>query len=135
MSLAEYIVAHVERGACRCGLCVDAPANPEQHQPTGHTLDLVFFQVRLVGEATKEELLGLVKAEFPRWLDGQEHGYMELGSDLGDQGLGLMAIALGGLLGAWKVRTPYNMLPGVPKDLAMELAGRGLLTLIVEKTE
>jgi hypothetical protein len=31
--IREYVMAHAERGACKCGRCFDAPPNPEQHQP------------------------------------------------------------------------------------------------------
>lgn len=41
--LYDFIDRYAERGDCRCGHCIDAPADPKQ--PQGHTADMVFFKV------------------------------------------------------------------------------------------
>lgn len=145
MNLSDYVMCHVERGACRCGRCEDAPNYPEKHQPQAdtleekvanelagenlHTVNLTFFEVKAVNDPKKEEFLALVKAEFPQWLDSKEHGYLEVGADVGDQGLALMTIGLGGLVKAWDVLSPETVMPFLPPELKMTMAERGLVCL------
>lgn len=130
MKLHEYVRHHVVRGACQCGRCIDAPSNPEQKQPDGHTADLVFFKIATRNSPSKDDFENLVKAEFPQWLDGNEHNYLEIGADIGDQGLGMMTMGLGSLLGTWTLLTPA-MLPGLTEDLIMQMAGMGAITVQV----
>jgi hypothetical protein len=132
MSLSEYVQKYAIRGACQCGKCLDAVEVPAARQPAGHTVDLTFFKVAAADGATKEKLLELVQAELPQLLDKRPHGYIELGGLLDDQGLALMAIGLGGVLGAWKVRSPSNMLPDIPDELKQQLAGSGLVEMHYE---
>jgi hypothetical protein len=126
MSLADYVAEHAVRGACQCGRCFDAVADPQNHQPNGHTADLVFFKVAQK-DADAEEFKKLVAVEFPHWLDGNEHSYLETGWDIGDQGLAMMAMGLGSILGTWKLLSPA-MLP-LPDDLKMQMAGAGYITI------
>lgn len=125
--LNKYIMKNCIRGACQCGKCADAQEAPEDNQPNGHTSDLIFFKVAKTNDAIKEEYLKLVEEEYPNWLDGREHSYLEIGADVGDQGLGLMAMGLGEILGIWDLLTP-NLLP-ISDDLKMDLAGRGMITI------
>lgn len=129
MSLYDYVARHAVRGACQCGKCSDAPANPEQDQPGGHTADMVFFKVAAQGEPNADEFRRLVQAEHPRWLDGKEHSYLETGGDMGDQGIALMAMGLGEVLGVWRVLSPR--LFGLSSDdpLAKQMAGSGMVTI------
>lgn len=127
MKLYEYVADKAIRGACTCGLCIDRVANPEDHQPEGHTVDMVFFKVAKKDDATKEDFLALVRSEFPHWLDGEEHNYIQMGAEIGDQGLAIMCIALGHLLGAWMALSPAAL--GLPKDLQKIMAGSGMLTM------
>ena len=145
MNLSDYVLSHVEQGACMCGRC--GAVDPEKRQPQAdtveekvanelagenlHTMNLTFFEVKAVNGPKKDEFLALVKAEFPQWLDGKEHGYMEVGADVGDQGLALMTIGLGGLVKAWKVLSPETVMPFLPAEMKMEMAGRGLVCLQV----
>lgn len=129
MRLHEYVQRHVTRGACTCGKCFDAPDNPETKQPEGHTADMIFFKVAKSSEANTETFKNLVIEEFPHWLDGKEHSYLEMGADIGDQGIALMAMGLGLLLNTWKLLTP-RMLP-IPEELVQQMAGRGLITIQV----
>ena len=79
MDLVDYVIKHVERGPCLCGECLDAVKNPGSKQPKGHTADLTFFKVRKVNNPDLKEFRKLVEEEFPHWLDGKEHTYLETG--------------------------------------------------------
>jgi len=128
--LRDYVTSHSMRGACTCGRCIDAPENPQEVQPTGHIADMIFFKVTLVDNPNKEEYERLVRAYFPQWLDGKEHGYFEIGADLDDQGVGLQAMGLGYLLGLWNLLTPRSVLgAGCPDDIVQAAAGQGLITI------
>ncbi len=132
MSLAEYVLAHTERGACTCGKCFDAPKNPKEKQPTGHTVNLTFFKVVAKG-GDKDEFLSLVKQEYPTWLDGKEHSYLQVGGDMGDQGIALMTIGLGALLDVWEALTPYTRMPFLSETHKKQMAGQGFVSLQYEK--
>lgn len=130
MKLVDYVIKHTERGACTCGKCIDAPSNPEALQPQGHTAELVFFKVAMRDNPARVEFERMVRAEFPLWLDGAEHSYLETGADIGDQGLAMQAMGLGAMLGVWNLYTPCNML-GLKSDdpLAKHAAGAGYITI------
>ena len=129
MSLINYVETHIERGACQCGRCLDAPKNPEDKQPEGHTVDLVFFKVKGINNPDLKEFKELVKKEFPYWLDGKEHSYLQVGGDVGDQGLALMTMGLGKLLGLWELFPPESMMPFLDNATKMEMAGRGYISI------
>jgi len=129
MDLIQYVRNHIERGSCQCGKCFDAVKNPESKQPKGHTADLTFFKVRSINSPDAEEFKKLVKKEFPHWLDGKEHSYLETGGDIGDQGLALMAMGLGELLGIWELLTPNNIMPFLDKEMGMKAAGSGYVII------
>jgi len=130
-SLAEYVQKVAERGSCECGQCIDAPPDPKQ--PAGHTADVHFFKVRANEDADAETLRSLVTnhiGEFNRvdLFDGTEHGYMELGGWIGDQGLALTLMGLGKVLGLWDLMTPRSM--GITDEgLAASMAGGGMVTV------
>jgi len=99
--LVRYVRENTDVGVCKCGKCVDAPEHPEQHQPTGHTVDMIFFEVSAKPTADAKKLRELVEAcpigEFTNvnLFDGAEHGYMELGGWLGSRkmvGMGLLCV-------------------------------------------
>lgn len=130
--LYEFVADHAARGACRCGVCIDRVDDPENKQPEGHTADLIFFKVGYnihVDPPDKEEFVALVKEHFPHWLDGEEHSFIEIGADIGDQGAAMMTMGLGKLLGVWELLTPRSL--GLPEDLAMTMAQQGLVTIKV----
>lgn len=128
--LAEYVMENAVRGDCRCGQCVDGPPPGMGQQPTGHTADVVFFRVAAKPGASAETLKALVKVEQPGYLDGVEHSYIQVGADLGNQGVGLMLIGLGAVLGVWSILSVDSIMPGAPDELRMALAGRGLVCLM-----
>lgn len=138
LDVAKYVSEHSERGTCRCGKCADHPGI--DIQPQGHTADLVFFQVCARNEPDAHAFRALIESaksgefcDLDPW-DGKEHGYMEVGGWIGDQGLALQFIGLGSILGLWKLMTP-KMLPGLPDDLVMQMAGMGMVTIMPPAAE
>jgi len=101
-------------------------------------LNVGFFTVASVGSPNADEFRRLIaeqKSEYVEVnpLDGNEHSYIELGAWVGDQGVALMMMGLGELLGVWKLYTPQKMFPGIPNSLASQLAGSGYITIKAEK--
>lgn len=135
--LRDFVQTHAERGTCRCGKCLDTTGVDQQ--PADHTIDMVFFEVAVKGEPDPAEMLRLVKesrnGEFCEMdpFDGEEHSYIEVGGWIGDQGLALMFMGLGKLLGLWSVMTP-KMLPGLPDDMVQMMAGSGMITIMPPKS-
>ena len=129
MGLWDYVKEKSMRGACTCGKCIDAPKNPEKLQPKGHTANLIFFKVVKRDNPDANEFRKLVEKEFPPWLDGKEHNYLECGGDMGDQGMALQTMGLGSLLGVWNLYTPENMLPSATDEFKRKLAGQGMITV------
>lgn len=129
----SYVVNNAKRGTCTCGKCVDSVKNPEENQPTGHTADMIFFKVTKKESVTKEALENIIKDGFPHWLDGKEHNYLEIGANIGDQGVGLMIMGLGKVLGLWNLLTPKTVLPKAlwenDDDLVRQMAGMGMVTI------
>lgn len=137
--LREYVMVQAVRGACQCGKCADAPANPEQKQPVGHTADMIFFKVAAQPTAKADELKRLVQASQQGsfcnvdLFDGKEHNYLELGGWIGDQGLALMLMGLGTVLGLWRLLSPVTMLNFKSDDpMTMQMAGMGFLAVQVK---
>jgi hypothetical protein len=126
--LYEYVTKYSIRGACTCEKCCDAPENPKDKQPEGHTVNLTFFKVATKG-GDKEQFLSIVREQFPNWLDGKEHSYIEIGADMGDQGIALMTIGLGHLLGVWKALSPDTVMPFLSQDMKIMMAGKGMVSL------
>lgn len=133
MDLIDYVQKHIEKGACQCGQCLDAPENPGEKQPKGRTADLVFFKVKTASNPDTKEFRKLVEEEFPHWLDGKEHSYLEIGGDMRDQGLALMAMGLGKLLGLWDLLTPNSMIPFLDGETRMKMAGLGYISIKAKK--
>jgi len=132
IKLSEYVKAFATKGACTCGKCLDAFASPEQQQPIRHTVDVHFFKVAAKDGAKAEDFKHLVQQDFPHWLDGKEHNYLECGADIGDQGLALMAFGLGHLLGVWELLSPDILMPFLPEDIRKQMAGMGMIAINTE---
>lgn len=136
--LTDWIRENVIRGACRCGKCIDAGPEPETRQPEGHTADLIFFEVALKDGARAKELKEILRNHPGDFnvvdiFDGQEHNYMELGGWVGDQGMAMMLMGAGSLMGLWKLMTPRTILGDDCDDHTVErMAGLGLVTIRVE---
>lgn len=123
--LYKYVREHSVRGQCRCGRCIDGG----EEQPKGHTVNLTFFEVAAINDPYPKEFLALVKKTQLGLCQGGEHSYMEIGGILGDQGFALQTMALGHLLGIWELRSPDTMLPFLPKEQKMDMAGSGYVTI------
>lgn len=103
-----------------------------------NAVNMYFFDVSLVNNPTVEDFIRLTnehKAAFANAtpLDGAEHGYIELGGWIGDQGVALMYMALGEMLGLWKVMHPGHILDITnPEDkkLADLMAGNGMISIL-----
>lgn len=142
--LIDFLQKHATRGACQCGRCIDAVADPAANQPTGHTADMIFFKVAARGEPDPAELKRLIEenkdGEFDMHVDlfdGKEHNYMELGAWIGDQGLAITLMGLGTVLGLWKLlspRTVFGNMLEITEATAMQLAGGGLLSIMAGPT-
>lgn len=139
MSLAKYVLDHTLRDACRCGKCID-PGNPDVVL-LPHTVDMYFFNVCAVNNPQKDEFTDLIskhQGEFceVNLFDGNEHGYMELGGWIGDQGLAMQFMGLGELLGLWKIMHPGKILDvnnPEQKVLADRMAGMGMVSILGAK--
>lgn len=134
--LQEYVKKYAERGECKCGKCVDKVLHPEAKQPKGHTADLIFFKVAALEGADAATLKKLVQDSKEGTFgtvdvfDGKEHGYMELGAWIGDQGMAMMLMGLGTNLGLWKLLTPKTVLgDDLPDAMAQQMAGSGYITI------
>ena len=146
-ALRDFVSRYANRGPCCCGKCIDAPPNPEGKQPEGHTVDVHFFKVAARAEEGElphlaAQLRALLKesnkGEYADVdpLDGKEHNFMELGGWIGDQGLALTLMGLGGRLGLWKVLTPRSVLGPIISnnpDMANRLAGMGMVSIIANR--
>lgn len=129
MNAMDFVSKYVLRGACKCGKCFDAPSNPQEKQPGGHTVDLTFFKVALAEEADKQEFEKIVRSEFPQYFDGKEHSYLEVGGDIGDQDAALMLIGAGHLFGIWQALSPSTMMPFLDEQMKQQMAGMGMVSL------
>ena len=139
--LAKYVIEHCVRGTCTCGKCVDVPA--KKSQPDGHTADVQFFKVALKNsQYLKDTDKGKIKNDFIQLvknhqgiyrdiniLDGNEHNFIDIGRWIGDQGLALMLMGMGELLGIWKVDTPNKLAPDYSEETRNMLAGAGYISI------
>lgn len=135
MNLSEYVIKNAARGSCTCGKCCDAPS--VSVKPGKHAVNLTFFEVstNFAAYAKPEIFVNLAKAEYPKWFDGKEHSYIEIGAAMGDQGLALMTIGLGHLLGAWKALSPDTVMPFLPEKTKQEMAGGGMVSLTAHSAQ
>ena len=127
--LYEYVMNHCEQTTCQCGHC-DCEAGKDE-KLDGEYVNLTFFKVKAKNNPMLKDFEDLVKASFPHWLDGKEHSYIEVGGDVGDQGIALMTIGLGHLLGLWQALSPDIMMPFLPQNIKMQMAGTGYVSLQV----
>jgi hypothetical protein len=112
----------------------------DRPDPSGHSADLMFFPVVARNAPDAETFRQLTKSHSGVFgpcdpFDGKEHGYMELGGWIGDQGLALQYMGLGALLGVFKLLTPKTVMPFLPPDLQMQMAGQGMVTIQAAKAE
>lgn len=99
--------------------------------PTGLKPVDVFFEIIGVdqekAESFKDEIVSLLR-DYPkpdRLAGGPS--YIEVGGELGDQGMALRLFAVGEVLKLWTVITPTTL--GLEGEQARTLAGRGLVMM------
>lgn len=141
MSLDDYVRKTAVRGICLCEDCVESTLNPKKEENVrnrrgSHDVNLTFFSVSINDDAKEtanaKDFKDLVIKEYPHWLDGKEHSYIEIGAEMGDQGIALLTIGLGHLLGVWQALSPDTLLPMLPNDLKNHMAGLGMVSLQVK---
>lgn len=142
MTIRDFLDHYVVRGACTCGQCADAVLYPENHQPEGHTADVIFFKVALDSTHRGADLRALIEREYPVLLDGCEHNYLEIGALLGDQGEALLLMGAGSLLGVWTLMTPRSLFSdmglhdvGLSDKMLMKLAVSGMVKIQTKKED
>jgi hypothetical protein len=91
-------------------------------------VDMHFFNVKIIKDPKVDELKDFIKKHTGEFnevdvFDNTEHGYIELGGWIGDQGIALRFMALGNYLKLWELFTPKIMLPTMPIEFLNELAG------------
>lgn len=134
MTIQEFVSNHVERGECKCGRCCDAGNAPDP----AHAIDMVFFKVAKVGDPSVEDFDRLTRETKGDYgpcdpFDGKDHGYIELGAWIGDQGLAMCYMALGVMLGKFNLLAPAML--GIPNDSALgkQMIGQGFLSVMSKK--
>jgi hypothetical protein len=97
---------------------------------------MIFFTVCAVKDPKADELRELIKNHKSDYgpidlFDGKEHSYIEIGGFIGDQGVALMLMGLGSILGLWKLMTPRTMLPAgtFREDMVQAMAGIGYVII------
>ena len=131
--LRLYISAHTDRGECQCGKCIDK--GPDESLGS-HTVDLIFFEVCLRDKPDADFLRTMIQANVEGshcnvdLFDGEEHSYLELGSWIGDQGLAMLLMGMGSLLGLWKRLTPKTIFGSMLDDETVtKMAGMGMVAI------
>ena len=140
--LVKYVVEHTMRGECTCGQRIDVSPNTKKNQSNDHIADVQFFKVVLKNnpsdadkEIMKNDLIQLIKnhkGEFNEvnLFDENEHNFIEIGGWIGDQGLALMLMGMGELLGIWELRAPNKLAKDFSDETKMMLAQAGYVTMI-----
>lgn len=93
-------------------------------------VDMIFVDVAVdtaKAESRRSELVEVL-SEYPE-MDRLTQGpsYIEIGADIGDQGLALQLMAVGSVLGFWQVMSGLTL--GMDRDMARQMAGVGLLNI------
>lgn len=135
MTLPEFVLSLTTRGECKCGRCQDVGTAPDPDHP--HTVDMVFFKVAPTGELPNLDAFiafshthTAAHGDDVNPFDGKEHSYLELGGWIGDQGIAMQYMALGVMLGAFSLLSPYTMLRLPAGDpLALSMAGAGYVSI------
>lgn len=140
---AKYIIDHCIRGTCTCGKCIDSSV---KFQPGGYTVDVQFFKVALKNSDLTGVDKELIKNDFIRLaknhkgiykdidlFDGNEHDFIGIGAWIGNQGLALMLMGMGELLGIWEVATPNRLAPDFSEETRSMLAEAGCISIKYKK--
>jgi hypothetical protein len=128
----QYVLQNSKRGVCSCGQC--GRPTPDVPQDTRCTLYNGFFNVTKLGSANRQRFAQLFVALgiYPVNVQvGKEVTYRHLGAVIGDMDVALQAMALGDLLGVWKLNTPWRAFKTFAEQERRELAKRGLVSVIL----
>ncbi len=108
---------------------------PAETAPEG-ALDLILVGVRVKEDCpfTESGLINALKHYRGQFcdldlFDGNEHGFIEIGSFLGSQELAFRLMALLVHFDLVQLLTPLTLLPKCPRDLMMQMAATGLVTI------
>jgi hypothetical protein len=103
--------------------------NPENAPK--NAVNLTFFAVRKIGEPIRETFQKLAQPvkKLMETSNNRELSYLQLGAEMGDQGVALQTMGLGHLLDEWQVLSPDTVMPYLPKDLKHQMAGMGMVTI------
>ncbi len=98
--------------------------------PSCEMVDLVLLKVGVRAEIAEKHKASLI--EFLRTYPQPERlaqgpSYIEVGAEIGDQGMALALFAVGHVLGLWKIITPMTM--GVMGEDARQMAGAGFVMI------
>jgi hypothetical protein len=102
---------------------------------TAGAADVVFFGVVRKEGASAEKLAELIRAHKDEFcavdlFDGKDHSYFEIGDWIGDQGLALILIGLGSLLGMWTLLSPKSVFgDDLHSLIESNMAGMGYVAL------
>lgn len=140
--LTKFVIEHATRGDCKCGNCSKNNAIPNKNNTISRPfIDVQFFKVLLKENPSdedkkviKNDLIQLIKnhkGEFREinLFDGEEHNFIDIGAWIGDQGLALMLMGMGELLGIWELRTPNKVAPDFSDETKMMLAEAGYISI------
>ena len=111
---------------------VDVYAMPPVHaaRPDVELIDVEFITIGVdkgKAETQRDSLVGILRTYPDPQRLAQGPSYIEVGAELGDQGLALQLFALGKALGLWDIITPASL--GFSGDEARDLAGRGFVMI------
>lgn len=106
---------------------IDAMPPASDAQPDETIVDCVLVKVGVTNaENARDDLVAWLKTLDQAYL-AQGPSYIWFGGEIGDQGLAFQLMALGQVLGLWKVMTPAVL--GFTGDVARELAGSGFVVI------
>lgn len=138
--LAKYVIEHCIRGDCTCRKCDDMSV--KKFQPDGHVADVQFFKVVLKNPDLTDTDKEIIKNNFILFIknhkgiyrdidifDGDEHGFIDIGAWIGDQGIALTLMGMGELLGMWHVITPNRLVPDYSEETRDMLAEAGYILI------
>jgi hypothetical protein len=114
------------------GGVLEVYAMPHQNEALPHLekVDVEFMVIgvdKTLAEKNRAELISILKTYPNPSRLAQGPSYIEVGAEIGDQGMAFQLFALGKVLGLWKVITPADF--GMKGDEARDAAGKGFVMM------
>jgi hypothetical protein len=108
---------------------------PRDKKLEGRSVDMFYFNVCATNNPDVETFKRLIAEHKGEWgemnpLDEKEHSYIEVGGWIGDQSLAMQFMALGELLGLWRVMQPTMIGLDRHEEVAQQMAGAGLVSIL-----